>query len=172
MTSKDKQIKVKIICPNCNEDISYYFKKGYQQARAETIKEVGKMIDEKINRLHHSMFPDFKQGYDQALDEVKEELKLNSQQVVDIDTNIKKVAYKGEFDIKEKLSPEFDDLIKTLQFPDKFYNILDKVIKREVQETKEKINKIIEEWYLEHRKKGDGIGKLYEELKLKIGGIV
>ncbi|HEY0090125.1 MAG TPA: hypothetical protein VGB37_14860 [Candidatus Lokiarchaeia archaeon] len=29
--------------------------------------------------------------------------------------------------IKEKLSPEFDDLIKTLQFPDKFYNILDKI---------------------------------------------
>lgn len=29
--------------------------------------------------------------------------------------------------IKEKLSPEFDDLIKSLQFPDKFYNILDKI---------------------------------------------
>jgi hypothetical protein len=70
--------------------------------------------------------------------------------------------------IKEKLSPEFDDLIKTLQFPDKFYNILDRVIAREIQETKDKINKIIEEWYLEHRKKGDGIGKLYEELKLKL----
>ena len=87
-----------------------------------------------------------------------------------VDTEIKKVSYKGEFktNIKEKLSPEFDDLIKTLQFPDKFYDILDRVIKREVQETKEKINKIIEEWYLEHRKKGDGIGKLYEELKLKL----
>lgn len=103
----------------------------------------------------------------------------------DIDTEIKKVSYKGEFQnqqtnkgesvnktadthIKEKLSPEFDDLIKTLQFPDKFYNILDRIVKREIQEDREKVNKVIEEWYLEHRRKGDGIGELYEELKLKL----
>ena len=89
--------------------------------------------------------------------------------IKDIDSEIKKVAYKGEFNIKERLSPEFDDLIKTLQFPDKFYDTLDRVIKREVQESREKINKIIEEWYLEHRKKGDGIGdKLYKKYGIQL----
>jgi len=42
----------------------------------------------------------------------------------------------SKLNIKEKLSPEFDDLIKTLQFPDKFYDILDRVIKREVEENR------------------------------------
>ena len=36
--------------------------------------------------------------------------------------------------VKEVLSDEFDDLIKTLKFPNKFWNILDKVIYRSEQE--------------------------------------
>ena len=74
--------------------------------------------------------------------------------------------------IKEKLSPEFNDLIKTLQFPDKFYNILDRVIKREVQEEREKImaiiEKIITRRYLTERKLGKGTGEFWENLKQEI----
>lgn len=107
----------------------------------------------------------------------------------DIDTEIKKVAYKGEFkshqmnkgesvnktgdiNIKEKLSPEFDDLIKTLQFPDKFYDILDRVIKREIEENKEKImglvERVITRRYLTERKLGKGTGEFWEDLKQEI----
>ena len=41
--------------------------------------------------------------------------------------------------IQDKLSPQFNDLIKSLQFPDKFYEYIDNIIKEDVKKAKQEI---------------------------------